>query len=55
MKDVKENSIHWTDWDSNRECLKFDKLRKHSSLTKLVTANIYHCIISGKCTTSNSH
>jgi len=31
MKDLKENSIQWTDWDSNRECLKFDKEVKHSS------------------------
>jgi len=21
MKDVKENLVQWTDWDSNRECL----------------------------------
>jgi len=21
MKDVKENSVQWTHWDSNRECL----------------------------------
>jgi len=26
MKDVKENSVQWTDWDSNLECLKFDKV-----------------------------
>jgi len=25
MKDVKENSVQWTDWDSNRDYLKFDK------------------------------
>jgi len=25
MKDVKECSVQWKDWDSNRECLKFDK------------------------------
>ena len=25
MKDVKEYSIKWTHWDSNHECLKFDK------------------------------
>jgi len=29
MKDVKENSVQWTDWGSNRECLKFDKVGKH--------------------------
>jgi len=23
MKDVKEYSVKWTHWDSNRECLKF--------------------------------
>jgi len=23
MKDVKENSVHWTDWDGTRECLGF--------------------------------
>ena len=33
MKDVKENSVQWTGWDSNRECLKFDKVGKHSSST----------------------
>jgi len=26
MKDVKENSVQWTDWDSNRECHQFDKV-----------------------------
>jgi len=26
MKDVKEYSVKWTHWDSNRECLKFNKL-----------------------------
>jgi len=55
MKDVKENSVKWTDWDSNRECLKFDKVGKHSSSTKIITVNIYQCIISGKYTASNSH
>jgi len=55
MKDVKENSVQWKDWDSNRECLKFDKVRKHSSSTKILTVNNYQCIISGKCTASNSH
>jgi len=29
MKDVKENSVRWADWDSNRECLNFDKVGKH--------------------------
>jgi len=51
MKDVEENSVQWTDWDSNRECLKFDKVVKHSSSTEIITANC----ISGKCTGSNSH
>jgi len=31
MKGVKKNSVQWTHWDSNRECLKFDKVYKHSS------------------------
>ena len=40
MKDVKKNnSVQWTDWDSNRECLKFDKVVKHSSSTEIITAN----------------
>jgi len=26
MKDIKEYSVKWTHWDSNRECLKFDKV-----------------------------
>jgi len=26
MKDVKDNSVQWPDWDSNRECLKLDKV-----------------------------
>jgi len=30
MKDVKENSVQWTDWGSNREYF------KHSSSTKLL-------------------
>jgi len=46
MKDVKENSVQWTDWDSNRECLKYDKVGKHWSATKIITINIYQCIIS---------
>jgi len=28
MKDVKEYSVKWTHWDSNRECLKFGKVGK---------------------------
>jgi len=56
MKDVNEYSVQRTDWDSNRECLKFDKVGKHSSSTKIITANNYsQCIISGKWTASNSH
>jgi len=50
MKDVKENSVQWTDWDSNRECLKFDKVGKYLKFNK---NNYYQCIISGKCTASN--
>jgi len=30
MKDVKEYSVQWTHWDSNRECLKFDRVGKPS-------------------------
>jgi len=39
MKDVKENSVQWTDWDSNRECLKFDKVGAHSSSTKIIAVS----------------
>jgi len=39
MKEVKENLVQWTDWDSTRECSKFDKAGKHSSSTKIMTAN----------------
>jgi len=39
MKDVKEYSDKWTDWDSNRECLKFDKVGKPSSSTIIATNN----------------
>jgi len=39
MKDVKEYSIKWTHWDSNRECLKFGKLGKPSS-SAIITAII---------------
>jgi len=39
MKDVKEYSVKWTHWDSNRECLKFAKVGKPSSSTT-ITANI---------------
>jgi len=55
MKDVKESIVQWTDWDSNRECLKFDKVGKHSSSTNIITANNYQCIISAKCTANDSH
>jgi len=44
MKDVKENSVQWTDWDDNRKCHKFDKVGKHSISTKMVIAN-YQCIV----------
>jgi len=53
-EDVKEYSIKWTHWDSNRECLKFDKVGKPSSST-IIAANNYQCIVSGKCTAHNSH
>jgi len=36
MKYAKENSVQWTDWDSNRERLKFDEVGKHSSSTKII-------------------
>jgi len=56
MKGVKENLVQWAEWESNCECHKFDKVGKHSSSTKIITANNYYqCIISGKCTASNSH
>ena len=32
-------SVQVTDWDSNRECHKFDQVGKHSSSTKIITAN----------------
>jgi len=46
VKDVKEFSVKWTHWDSNRECLKFDKVSKPSSST-IITANNYHSIVLG--------
>jgi len=55
MKGANENLVQWSDWDSNRESLKFDKVGKHSSSTKIITVNNYQCIISGKCAPSNSH
>jgi len=55
MKGIKENLVKWTGWDSNRECHNFDKVGKHSSSKKVITANTYQCIISGKCIASNSH
>ena len=39
MKDVKESAVQWTDWDSNRGCLKFDKVVRHSSSTEIIAAN----------------
>jgi len=39
MKEVKENLVQWTDWDSKRGRRKFDKVGKHSSSTKIITAN----------------
>jgi len=38
MKDVNEYSVKWTYCDSNRECLKFDRVGKPSSST-IITAN----------------
>ena len=46
MKDVREYSVKWTHWDSDRECLKFDKIGKPSSST-IITANNYQYIVSG--------
>ena len=40
-----ENSVQCKYWDSNHECLKFDKVGKHSSSTKIITVNNYQCII----------
>jgi len=40
MTYIKENSVQWTDWDSNPECLKIDK-GKDSSSTKIITVNSY--------------
>jgi len=54
MKDVKEHSVKWTQWDSNRKCLKFDKVGKPSS-SAIITANDYQCIVSGKSTASAIH
>jgi len=54
MKDVREYSVIWTHWDSDRECLKFDKIGKSSSST-IITANDYQYVVSGKCTASNSY
>jgi len=54
MKDVREYSVKWTHWDSNPECLKFDKIGKPSSST-IITANNYQYIVSEKWTASNSY
>jgi len=51
----KENSVQWTDWDSNREFIKFDKVVKHSRSAELTAVSNFQCIISGKCTASNAH
>jgi len=55
MKDVKEYLVKWTHWDSNRECLKFDKVGKPSSSTILTANNYYQYIVSGKFTASKTH
>jgi len=39
VKDVKECSVKWTHWNSNRECPKYHKLGKPSS-SIIITANI---------------
>jgi len=52
---AKEKSVQRTDCDSNRECLKFDKVGKHSSSTEIITANKDQCIIPGKCTAALIH
>jgi len=36
MKNVKETSVQWTNWDSNRECLKFGKVSKYSRSIKII-------------------
>jgi len=52
----KFSSIDRLEQNNNRECLKFDKIGKHSSSTKIIIVNIYYqCIISGKSTTGNLH
>jgi len=51
---TREYSVRWTNWDSNREYLKFDEIGKPSSST-IITAINYRCIVSGKCTARNSY
>jgi len=46
VKDVKEISVQGTDWDSNRECRKFDKIGKHSISTKVITVLLIIIIAS---------
>jgi len=53
MKDVKEYSVKWTQSDSNRECLKFDKVGKPSSSIIITANNYYQYIVSGNFTASN--
>jgi len=43
MKDVKEYSVKWTHWDSDRECLKFGKVGKPSSSTTCIYNNYQYC------------
>jgi len=50
----KENSVQWTDWDSYRECLIFDKVGKYSSSTKIISLlliiiNASYCIRKTYC------
>jgi len=45
MEDVREYSVKWIHWDSDRECLKFDKIGKPSSSTIITANNYYQYII----------
>ena len=54
MKDVKKYSVKWTHWDSNRECLKFDKVSKPSSSTIITTYEIQLLIKNLKMKSNSS-
>jgi len=47
MEDVKEYSVKWTHWDSNRDCLKFDKVDKLSNIYKNKHLEIIHTSHTG--------